>query len=526
MKESRNEWKVEYELHEKQKEAHGLQVQSHSDTLLSHEEFKTKLKSELQLSKKFSRIIPTQLRYINEKSQAEQAENDDEEALAQLQADVVKCQGAVSNAKKIFKIATEVIQTLQFEYDSLLLKIPELQKNKRSAAAERDFKAAGKASKEIKVAESRIKNIEDELNGDAKMKEMSAKDILHQQNSLLSKARKIAEAKEKLSGEKRMTSLAKIIAQLVENKMENCGECSSGKSSVKAIGASLLEGQILILQAEGQDLGIKYGRWEELMKKTERVEGDSSNIEEAKDETYNLRVEENSEGVEQPGVTSEERLTKIRDLLNNINDAEEKVQEAAEREDFDEAAKFQDISDKLQAELTELNVTDEELELAVSTKTIPPDIPSVQEGKVKETISEVEEEKKETNEDNDSDMNQDELDSHFGEVIDEDNSDESAIVIDNGDDNGNDSECKVDVEEEEKNELIEAIASTLSQEEVKNHSGEAVDEGERVEENVNEEANSMENLRSMNIDPSLDETKPSKLDDSIDCDAEEEHDLK
>jgi len=528
MKENRNEWKADNELHEKQKEAHGLQVQSHSDTLLSHEEFKSKLKSELQLSKKFSTIIPTQLHYINEKSQTEQAENDDEEALAQLQADVVKCQGAVNNARKIFKIATDAIQTLQFEYDSLLLKIPELQKNKKSAAAERDFKAAGKASKEIKEAESRIKNIEDELNGDAKMKKTSAKDILYQLDSLLSKAKEIAEAKERLSGEKRMTSLAKIIAQLVKKKIENCGECSSEKNSVKAVGASLLQGQILMLQAEGQDLGIKYGRWEELMKKTDRVDGDSSNIEEGKDKTNNLRVEENSEGVVQLGLTSEDRLTKIRNLLSNINDAEEKVQEAAEREDFDEAVEFQDISDKLQDELTELNVTDEELELAMATKTIPPDIPSVQEAEVKETVSEVEEEKKESNEDNDSDLNQAEVDSHFREVTDEDNSDENDIDDgDDEDDNGNDSEDEdeVGVKEEEKNEFIEATASTWSQEEVKNHSREAVDEGERAEEKDNEEANLRKKISSMNINPSLDETKPSNQDDSINYDAEEEHDM-
>merc|ERR1712161_82785 len=104
---------------------------------------------------------------------------------------------------------------------------------------------------------------------------------------------------------------------------------------------------------------------------------------------------------------------------------------------------------------------------------------------------------------------------------DEDNSDENDI--DDGDDNGNDSEDEVGVKEKEKDEFIEATASAWSQEEVKNHSREAVDEGERARDN--EEPNLRKKISSMNINPSLDETKPSKQDDSINCDAEEEHDM-
>merc|ERR1712194_931507 len=108
-----------------------------------------------------------------------------------------------------------------------------------------------------------------------------------------------------------------------------------------------------------------------------------------------------------------------------------------------------------------------------------------------------------------------EVDSHFREVTDEDNSDENDIDDgDDKDDNGNDSEDEdeVGVKEEEKNEFIEATASTWSQEEVKNHSREAVDEGERAEEKDNEEANLRKKISSMNINPSLDETKPSNQD--------------
>ena len=574
MKLSRNEWKAEHEQHKRQKEAHDLQVQTHSDTLLSHEELKKTLESELKLSKQFSQIIPTQLRYIEEESQAEQAEIDDEEALAQFQADVVKCEGAASSAKQTLKIATEAIQKLQSEHDNILQRIPELEKHKKAAAAKRDFKAAGKASKEIKEAESRIKNIEDELNGDAEIKKASAEDVLHQLDSDLLKARDIAEEKERLSGEKLMTSLAKIIAQLVVEKKENCSDCSSEENSVKGVGARVLEGQILVLKAEGNDLGRKYGKWEELMENIGLAGGDSSIIEErAKDDSYNLRVEEKSERVVQDcGLTSEEceeRLAKVKFLLDKINEAEEKVQEAAKREEYDEAAEFQDISDTLQAELTELSVTDEELELALLSEEIPSD---AQEAETKETMPEIEaEEKNETIENNDSDLNEDEqveshsgevvdqrenseeididneknetienndsdlnedeqVESHSGEVVDQrENSEEididneknetvdkndsdlnedeqveshsgevvdqgensEEIDIDNGngsEDNENDGEYKVGAEEEEKKESIEESALGLNQEQVEDHSREAVDEGEKSEENYDNEA--------------------------------------
>jgi hypothetical protein len=595
MKVSRNEWKAEHEQHKKQKEAHDLQVQTHSDTLLSHEELKKTLESELKLSKQFSHIIPTQLRYIEKESQAEQAEIDDEEALAQLQADVVKCEGAASNAKKSLKIATEAIQKLQSEYDSILLRIPELEKEKKAAAAKRDFKAAGKASKEIKEAESRIKNIEDELNGDAKIKKASAEDVLHQLDSDLLKAREIAEEKERLSGEKRMTLLAKIIAQLVEEMEENCSDCSSEENSVKGVGARVLEGQILVLKAEGNDLGRKYGKWEELMEEIGLGGGDSSNIEErAKDDAYNLRVEEKSEGVVQDcGLTSDERLAKVKFLLNKINEAEEKVQEAAEREEYDEAAEFQDISDTLQAEMTELNVTDEELELALLSEDIPSD---AQEVETKETMPEIEEEeKKETTEENDSDLNQDEVENHSGDNIEDEGENSEENVIDNeknetiekadsdmnqdeeeshsGDvvdevtdlnedeveshsaeavdevadlnedeveshsgeavDQGENSE-EIDInnendgdddvvgaEEEEKKESIEESALDLNQEEVENHSGEAVDEGEKSEDNND---NEVDNELKSDGGEQTDKTEPSQQGHSVDDDAEVEDD--
>jgi hypothetical protein len=61
-----------------------------------------------------------------------------------------------------------------------------------------------------------------------------------------------------------MTSLAQRISQLVEKKKEVSGEYNSGESSVKGVGALVLERQIKVLKTEGYSLGTKYGDWSEL----------------------------------------------------------------------------------------------------------------------------------------------------------------------------------------------------------------------------------------------------------------------
>ena len=70
--------------------------------------------------------------------------------------------------------------------------------------------------------------------------------------------------KKTVSGLEKMTSLAQRISQLVEKKKEVCGESNSGESSVKGVGALVLEGQIKVLKTEGYNLGTKYCGWSEL----------------------------------------------------------------------------------------------------------------------------------------------------------------------------------------------------------------------------------------------------------------------
>jgi hypothetical protein len=101
--------------------------------------------------------------------------------LSQLQADVVKCKAAVSKAKILLKAATAGIHNLEREHGHLISNIPDLEAQKKVAATKLDFKAASKASKEIKDAAAHLKKCKEELVGEAANHKIAAEGELAQQ---------------------------------------------------------------------------------------------------------------------------------------------------------------------------------------------------------------------------------------------------------------------------------------------------------------------------------------------------------
>ncbi|VEU34524.1 unnamed protein product [Pseudo-nitzschia multistriata] len=381
VKQNRREWEIENDQYTKQKEAHDLQVESHSNALLVHEELLNTLESELKLSREFSEFTPAQLGFMEEESEAEEKDSSNEGSLAQLKANVVKCEGAVDAAKKSLKATTSAIQNLETERDGLAARIPELETQKKAAAAARDFKSAGKFSKEIKDATSRIQECEQELNGDAKAKKSAAEETLRQLDLDLLEAKKIADAEEKLSGEKRMATLSKKIEQLTKEKKERCGDASSEGNSVKCVGARLLESQIKMLMAEGSELGSKYGGWGDLVTSIgleDAPGGVDSNESEANGGTSETAKEMVGSKLSEEELQA--RLAKAKELIAKSAKLEEMVQEAADRDDYEAAGELQEEVDKINSEIEEMNITDEECELLAQEETLlGPDPPAKEE---------------------------------------------------------------------------------------------------------------------------------------------------
>eukprot|EP00934_Nitzschia_sp_Nitz4_P007786 Nitzschia sp. Nitz4//scaffold75_size92586//40366//43833//NITZ4_004853-RA/size92586-processed-gene-0.43-mRNA-1//-1//CDS//3329557699//7776//frame0 len=357
VKENRMELDTEQAAFKRQKEAHELQVQSHSEALLAHDELMNNLDTELAMCKDFASVVPTKLGFMDDKLVADPEDPAAESELAQLQADVVKCEAAVSEAKALVKATGVSISNLEAEHEMLVVKIPQLEAEKKMAAAKRDFKAASKASKEIKDASARLKECEAELVGDILEKKKSAESELEKLTVELDEARRIAQEHEKISAVAKMQGLAKQINHLLAVKTELCGDASPAENTVKGVGAFVLDGQIKALRNEGQSLGSKYGCWEEIESGGEipadvqtEEKDPSSPPEETKDD----------------GLTSEERIVKVRELVKKIQEAEVELEAAVEKEDYDEAAKLQDVFEALQKELDSINLTDEESAVAFS----------------------------------------------------------------------------------------------------------------------------------------------------------------
>merc|ERR1712176_346975 len=79
----------------------------------------------------------------------------------------------------------------------------------------------------------------------------------------------------------------------------------------------------------------------------------------------------------QHGLTDEERLAKAKELMMKESDFKKKVNEAAEKEDYETADEYQTALDQVSAELMGLNISDEERKLldteSASSGTISPD---------------------------------------------------------------------------------------------------------------------------------------------------------
>lgn len=366
LQENRKEFESEQKAYERQKEAHEMQVQSHSEAMLAHDNLMRQLESELKLTKEFAEMIPDKVGFLEESPKGDTSEDDDEGDLASMQADVVKCEAAASEAKIILKAANVTLVNLESELAVLAAKIPQLENIKKNAAASRDFKAASKASKQIKDATARMKECQEELVGEAANRKAAAEEEAARLDAELEKTRKIAEEREKVSAQAKMTSLAEKIKQLKAIQSKMCGDSTSSENSVRGVGALVLEGQIKSLKAEGESLGQKYGGWKQLI-------GEAEVVADAHDE------ESPEEGVSDPkpavgdGLTSRERILKVRELLQRISDAEASLEAAAAREDFDEAAELHDVFQNLQSELETIDLTEEEMEIAMGDRELPPE---------------------------------------------------------------------------------------------------------------------------------------------------------
>jgi hypothetical protein len=297
---------------------------------------------------------------------------------------VVKCEAAVSESKAALDAVTKSLHNLQQEVETLEVQVPHLEEIKTAAAARRDFKAAGKASKEIKEFSARLAECKAELDGEASERKASAENELKEFQAELEAAREIANEKEKESAVQNMEQLADNIKRLIATKNSVCGGALD--QSVQSVGAFVLDAQIRALKMEGRTYGEKYGGWDELMAdiglEDEPVDAatpaePSAPIEEeaspnlSETDSTAVNADTSAPSVVEDTMSKEEKMGKFRDVSKRLKAVEEKLEAAVTGEDFDAAAELDEALQQLLAEVEGLNMSDEEMEAALAEDGAP-----------------------------------------------------------------------------------------------------------------------------------------------------------
>ena len=396
MKDNQEEWELEKKAYEAHKAQHDAQVHAHSEAMLARDQLLDALHRQVDMADTFESIVAKEIGFEAGSDDGAASSNvSDNDELAQLQANVVECEAAMSESKAALQAVTTILHNLEQEVQDLECRIPLLEETKKVAAGQRDFKAAGKASREIKEATARLAECQDERQGDAATQAHAAATELAQRERDLAEARAVAQTKERASAVATMKQLANHMKRLMATKRQVCGgDAAQDPRSVPAVGALVLQAQIRALQMEGQTYGDKFGGWEELMADMECVEeeedgtrnnnevdsnDDSAAPEEKAPATDVLAPNEEdvqnekkvlADAVERSNGTSLERMHQFRDVTLRLKDMETELNEAVDGEDYERAAGLEESLQNLLAEVEALNLTDEEMEAALA---LPPD---------------------------------------------------------------------------------------------------------------------------------------------------------
>jgi hypothetical protein len=389
IKDNTEEWESEKRSFETQKQQHELLVQEHAEAMLARDKLLEDIHQEIEVANTFASIVAKEIGFeVN--AGRDEPESDNE--LAQRQANVVKGEAAVTEAKAGLKSIVAGLNSLEQEAQTLTLQIPQLEELKKTAAERRDFKAAGKASKDIKEATARLAECTCEMETERVRKEAAEGEVSRLQTEL-EQVQAIAQAMERESALATMERLANHIQQLVATKHQVCHPTATttpsqqAPRSVTSVGAFVLEAQIKVLKLEGQSIGEKYGGWTELMS---AIEGGDDENEASKEgaavgetspaatepETIQESGTEAKENAISPPNTSTEAATttaasspdkkrQFRAVTQRLGECEQQLEAAVAEDDFDKAAELDEVLQQLLAEVQALNMTDEEMALAL-----------------------------------------------------------------------------------------------------------------------------------------------------------------
>ena len=329
--ESRDDWTSEKESIEKAKSAHEAVVTAHSEDMVMREKIIEDIKVEIAVAVDLEELVNFHSSFCNT---LETENGEDGVADSSLLDDeVLKYEAIVNEANENVAVADANIANLKEELSAIEVRVPILEDLKKAAASKRDFKAAGKASKNIKDALTRKEQCQSELEGGAMERKQHATAELEKASVSLEEKKKIAEERGREMGLKKMDHLRKKIDQLkaLMKKYAKDSDGDEDKMDVSIVGAFVLENQICILEAQGSDLGRKYGGWD--------VIDDSSvcsapSFDSVLDDSPNI-------------VIDKDVLERYTSMRNEIKEYELQIEQAVSNEDYDTAAGLEEKAEIL-----------------------------------------------------------------------------------------------------------------------------------------------------------------------------------
>ena len=379
LKANRKEWESEKQHHEHLKSSHQSAIKAHSEALTAHEEMMKIIQEEISTAEKVEEII------VSEIVEAETREAADETSseLRELQADALKCEAAADEANQVLMAAKATVNNLRDEIEQIEKQIPELEDQKKAAAASRDFKSAAKASKEIKEISARKERLQEELDDEAIDRQSAAETNFENIIGDLDAKKSISEAQEKEGASKELENLGERISRMHAVKRQVC----SGENTVESVAASVLDSEIEALKARGAALGAKFGGWDEVLAEINaQIEADSANAEaeaaavatdedddaptsispvaDKQDEGCdddNFDSEVNAQHEEENQLSREEAIVAYAQAEANLATAEQDLESAIENENYDAAAALDDTINALKVKMEKLGISEEDL---------------------------------------------------------------------------------------------------------------------------------------------------------------------
>ena len=374
LKANRKEWESETQHHEHLKSSHESAIKAHSEALTAHEEMMKIIQEEISTAEKVEEII------VSEIVEAETREAADETSseLRELQADVLKCEAAADEANQVLMAAKATVNNLRDEIEQIEKQIPELEDQKKAAAASRDFKSAAKASKEIKDISARKERLQEELDDEAIGRQSAAETNFENIIGDLDAKKSLAEAQEKEGASKELENLGERISRMHAVKRQVC----SGENTVESVAASVLDSEIEALKARGAALGAKFGGWDEVLAEINaQLEAEAAAVAATDDEDDdaptstspvadkqdegsnddNFDSEVNVQDEEENQLSREEAIVAYCQAKADLATAEQDLENAIENENYDAAAALDDTINALKVKMEKLGISEEDL---------------------------------------------------------------------------------------------------------------------------------------------------------------------